>query len=637
MRNLDIEVTEVKRLGKRLKKENEIYLIKFNPQIKVEKVIEKLKKHPEIEFVEPNYIKKKCRVSNDYSSYFWWHEKIQAPLAWDITTGSEEIVIGILDTGIDYTHEDLAQNIWINPGEIPDDGIDNDGNGYIDDMHGIFPQFESGDPMDLVDPIYMGHGTRVAGIIGAVGNNAKGVVGVNWKVKMVGCVFIQFVSEIVSCMDYFIDLKERGINIKAINGSYGGGYSSIEYLKTQELKQKGILFIVSAGNERSNNDLYPQYPCNYNLDNIICVAATDEYDNLALFSNYGNSVHIAAPGVNIKSTYILDLNQVSQGNPIFWDNLENGGINWDFTSSAGLTNDFYHSPYTSMGFAKRGNYPNNAIIDITSKNINLEEYKRGQNKLIFGFYYYPLISDWADIVSLNVYKRGRWLNLIEIDGETLGEDYGEWNIFGFYIPKDFRNYDFKINFKLETDGSYYDRGVFFDDLGILNFNFPTNNYIEGSGTSFATPFVTGVSALIWSRAPNLSYLEVKDIILKSVDKLSQLSGKVATSGRINAYKALSSLLSCAPPFPDVPCDHWAVNEIRWAKGRGITTGYPDGTYRPEVIVTREQMAAFIIRARYGENFSYDPRPHFNDVPPSRWSFRYVQRLYEDGITVGCGG
>ncbi|MCX8042033.1 MAG: S-layer homology domain-containing protein, partial [Thermodesulfobacteriaceae bacterium] len=205
-----------------------------------------------------------------------------------------------------------------------------------------------------------------------------------------------------------------------------------------------------------------------------------------------------------------------------------------------------------------------------------------------------------------------------------------------YIPKNFRTYDFKVNFRLETNELENDRGIFFDDVGILNFDFPTNVYLYASGTSMATPIVTGVAALLWSKVPTLSYLEVKNMILNSVDNLPQLTGKVKTSGRINAYKALAGLSSCLPPFSDIPCNYWAINEIRWIKERGITTGYPDGTFRPEVIVTREQMAAFIVRARYGENFVYNSVPYFSDVSPNRWSFKYVQRLYEDGITRGCG-
>ena len=217
----------------------------------------------------------------------------------------------VIDTGVDYTHEDLAQNIWVNTKEIPDNEIDDDGNGYIDDVYGIasgyydFSDIKINDPMD-----FYGHGTHVARIIGAVGNNGKGVVGVNWNVKILPCNAFNpnlegfSISAIIECCEYIASLKDRGENIRVINASYGGScYSHAEESVIQELRNRGILFIAAAGNKRENNDILPTYPCNYNLANIICVASTDKDDNLSWFSNYGNSVHVAAPGENIFSTY----------------------------------------------------------------------------------------------------------------------------------------------------------------------------------------------------------------------------------------------------------------------------------------------------------------------------------------------
>jgi hypothetical protein len=224
---------------------------------------------------------------------------IHAPEAWDYTTGSSNVVVAVIDTGVDYKHPDLAANIWTNPGEIPGDGIDNDGNGYIDDVHGINAITGSGDPMDDNS-----HGTHVSGTIGAEGNNGIGVTGVCWNVKIMGLKFLDsggsgYTSDAISCIEYAID---KGANVMS-NSWGGGGYSQALKDAIEAAKNSGILFIAAAGNAGSDNDALPSYPASYDNDNIIAVAATDHNDRLAGFSSYGlNSVDVAAPGVNILST-----------------------------------------------------------------------------------------------------------------------------------------------------------------------------------------------------------------------------------------------------------------------------------------------------------------------------------------------
>ncbi len=224
---------------------------------------------------------------------------IDAPEAWDRTAGSTDIVVAVIDTGVDYKHPDLAANIWTNPGEIPGDGIDNDGNGYIDDVHGINALTGSGDPMDDNS-----HGTHCSGTIGAVGNNGIGVAGVCWNVRIMGLKFLDsggsgYTSDAISCIDYAID---KVANVMS-NSWGGGGYSHALKDAIETAKTAGILFIAAAGNAGADNDLVPSYPASYENNNIIAVAATDHNDQLAGFSSYGlNSVDVAAPGVNILST-----------------------------------------------------------------------------------------------------------------------------------------------------------------------------------------------------------------------------------------------------------------------------------------------------------------------------------------------
>ncbi|MHB9077543.1 MAG: Ig-like domain-containing protein [Pirellulaceae bacterium] len=234
---------------------------------------------------------------------------IDAPEAWDITTGSSDIVIAVIDTGVDYTHPDLAANMWVNPGEIAGDGVDNDGNGYIDDIHGIDTAYDDSDPMDGPLPAYS-HGTHVAGTIAAVGDNNSGVVGVNWQAKIMALKFLPDVgggatSDAMVAIDYMTMMKTvYDVNIVVSNNSWGGGgYSQALKEAIQRSISAGIVFVAAAGNNSSNNDINLSYPASYDLDGIISVAATTSQDTRASFSNYGaTTVDVAAPGVDILST-----------------------------------------------------------------------------------------------------------------------------------------------------------------------------------------------------------------------------------------------------------------------------------------------------------------------------------------------
>jgi thermitase len=219
---------------------------------------------------------------------------INGPLAWGVTTGSPGVTVAVVDTGVDYTHPDLAANVWQNSGETVN-GIDDDGNGYIDDIRGWNFVSKSNDPMDD-----NGHGTHCAGTIAAVGNNGIGITGVTWNCKIMPLKFLNsqgdgYTSDAISAILY---ASQLGVPI--ISNSWGG-------LASQSLKDaidaSSAVVICSAGNTAANSDVYPVYPAAYSSNNIISVAATDYHDKLASFSNYGmNSVDLAAPGVSIYST-----------------------------------------------------------------------------------------------------------------------------------------------------------------------------------------------------------------------------------------------------------------------------------------------------------------------------------------------
>jgi subtilisin family serine protease len=237
---------------------------------------------------------------------------IDAPEAWDITTGSNDVIVGVIDTGVDYNHPDLAANIWTNALEAAGTpGTDDDGNGFVDDIHGYDFINGDGDPMDGHS-----HGTHVSGTIGAVGDNGVGVAGVNWKVKIMALKIFDdggFTTDaaIVSAINYAAMMRNRGVNLKLTSNSWGGGPPTDAIRDAiQANRDAGLLFIAAAGNYSQDNDSSPFYPASYDtagdgtpLDNVISVAATDNNDNLAWFSSYGlTSVDLGAPGLSTLST-----------------------------------------------------------------------------------------------------------------------------------------------------------------------------------------------------------------------------------------------------------------------------------------------------------------------------------------------
>ena len=247
------------------------------------------------------------QVPNDpmYSSQ-WGLTKIQADKAWDITTGRQDIIIAVIDTGVDYNHPDLAANIWKNPREIPNNGIDDDKNGLVDDYYGYDFFNGKADPMDD-----NGHGTHVAGIIGAVGNNGIGIAGVNWNVKILPLKFMgaDGTGDILSAVAAISYARQMGASI--ITCSWGGkGHSQA---LADAIRQTNALFVVAAGNEGTNNDVTAFYPANFGYNNVIAVTSIDTSDQLGSSANYGQrTVNVAAPGVGILSTHPVNKNSYVQ-------------------------------------------------------------------------------------------------------------------------------------------------------------------------------------------------------------------------------------------------------------------------------------------------------------------------------------
>jgi subtilisin family serine protease len=231
---------------------------------------------------------------------------INAMRAWAVTRGSEQIVVAVLDSGVDYTHPDLVNNIWTRPEIIKAYEDDDLTDGAVDDEHGFNVVDDNGDPMDD-----NGHGTHCAGIIGAEGGNGIGIAGVNWNVKIMPLRFMDgdgagTTKDAIEAINYVIDRKRAGVNVRIISASWGSTTRSRALEDViRKAYDEGILFVAAAGNASSDNDQTPHYPSSYNLGNVVSVAALNRNDQLASFSNYGaKSVHVAAPGEEILSTWL---------------------------------------------------------------------------------------------------------------------------------------------------------------------------------------------------------------------------------------------------------------------------------------------------------------------------------------------
>ncbi|MBV6340561.1 S8 family serine peptidase [Candidatus Magnetobacterium casense] len=305
-------------------------LVTLPASLSVKEAVKQYMQHADVQYAEPNYYAQGLDVmpNDPYFAVQWAlyntgqkngtpGADIKAYKAWDVTKGDKNVIVAVLDTGVDYNHPDLGGNIWNNTRETFD-GLDNDSNGYVDDIRGwdfvgndLVDPKESNNPMDVY-----GHGTHVAGTIGAIGNNSTGVAGVSWDVTIMPVKILN--SDLKTTMDALISGIQYATKngAKIINASLGWkNTSQAIYNAIASARDAGVLLVAAAGNGGSSdniycngslqndNDLSPCYPASYNLENIIAVAASDQNDTLASFSNYGViSVDVSAPGVDICST-----------------------------------------------------------------------------------------------------------------------------------------------------------------------------------------------------------------------------------------------------------------------------------------------------------------------------------------------
>lgn len=530
-----------------------VHHLKLPDDVSVEEAIEYYRNDPDVEYAEPNYIVRISATPNDSNFDNLWglhntgqsggtpDADIDAPEAWDLTTGSADVVIAVVDTGVAYAHPDLGANIWTNAGETNcSDSIDNDGNGYTDDCYGWDFLDNDNDPTD-----YNGHGTHVAGTIAAVGNNSAGITGVMWRAKILPLRFLGVkgtgsTSDAISAILY---ANANGAHV--INNSWGGsGYSSS--LKAA-IDASSAVVVCAAGNNSRDTDAAPFYPASYTSENIISVAATDRNDGLASFSNYGAaSVDVGAPGVSIYSSipqysygtsetvYSEDFNGPSVD--LSGTGWARGGTKstWEVTADTGVT----------------GNTEDNSLED--SPGIDYE----GDTDSWAG-YQTPIAAEpdtlytisfvWKgkvdpstnDFLNINYSPNGSGWNWVDwTDGDT-GGAFTSYSTDDITIAADLLE-NFYIGFGIETDSSGNYEGVYIDNVVLSSEAMTVSGYTYTNyqGTSMAAPHVSGVAGLIKALNSDLTNSQIKSAIVAGVDAVNSLSGKAVTNGRLNANAAL---------------------------------------------------------------------------------------------------
>jgi len=525
----------------------------------VEEAVSVLSAQPEVEWAQPNYIYHAMKTPDDTSFNLQWglnntgqtvngsagvsDSDIDAPEAWDKTTGSSSVVIAVIDSGIDYNHPDIAGNIWTNPDESAD-GADNDGNNLTDDIRGWDFVDNDNDPMD-----FNGHGSHIAGIMDAVGNNAAGIAGVIWNAKLMNLRVLDRFGDgttdgISAAISYAVNKKADVINM-----SLGGGNNdTILQNAVAEAEKAGIVIVTAAGNTGVDIDVTPLYPASYTNSNIIAVTASDQSDGLPSFASYGKiSVDVAAPGVNI---YSLKRGRET----VFSDNLDDGDIagwttggtnnTWGADGSLSLSGSF--SIADSPGGA---DYKNDTDSWIKSPVINLTG-KQGCN---LEFSIKGASEQDKDILKVEASTDGTTFRQLFFntnhDGDFSGDSKGSW--LSAVVPmkrKSTPSQNFEgssavyLRFHFVSDSATVMAGFNIDDIKITCSATPVAADLQfQTGSSMATAFVTGLAALLISKEPSASINRLRSLILNFGDSKPGFSGKTASGKRINAQRSLAAL------------------------------------------------------------------------------------------------
>lgn len=519
--------------------------IKIPQDQKVEDFIEQIQQDQNVEYAQPNYIYHTLGVPNDsYYGQQWGinnsgqtivaangpgttrstnnpgtsGKDIGMVSAWDYITDCSSVVVAVIDSGVNYNHADLSTNMWDGGGSYPNHGYD-----FVD---------SDNDPMDL-----NGHGTHVAGIIGAIGNNSTGAVGVCWQVKIMAIRVADATGVITTANEV------QGIDFavahgaKIMNMSLGGPTidTSLNTAITNA-QNSGLILIAAAGNDGANNDsgTTPTYPCNYTQTNLLCVAAVDQAFSLASFSNYGStSVDVAAPGVNIVSLWNGSITSTS-------DALTSG---WTFTGTGTIWG------YKVLSF---GGTPTNALVNPSTYNHTSTYYDNSADQVAWksfdttgaagvsvSFY---IMYDTEDGVDGTVYYAKSSAGDPSSGGTALGAATGTTS--GYRVAEEYditkyQSASTSFGFRFVSNSTTNGFGTNVTSFAINKITMASNIYNVIHGTSMATPYVSGLAAMLLAYNPNYTASDVVAAIKSSGTVASTLSSKTTTGKVINAMSALA--------------------------------------------------------------------------------------------------
>lgn len=479
---------------------------------KTQELIQELKNDPQVESVEPNYIRRVKAAPNDSRFGDQWSLNNTGQLV-DGTVGTSgadikyleawtkarppvgDMVVAVIDTGVDTLHSELSPRMWTNTQEIPNNNVDDDGNGYKDDYYGF--DFVN----DLPDPSDSGyHGTHVAGTIAAQGGNGQGIIGINDSVKIMALKVsddgdTMSTSAVIEALEYAVAMKRRGVPLVAINASYGGSsFSNAERAAIAAVGEEKIILCAAAGNETTNNNTVPSYPANYRLPNMIVVASTTSKDTLSSFSNYGSTtVDLAAPGSSILSTKPSQIT-VNVGSSRY--------ISYSFVF-AGVTTGLSGKIY-DCGFGYPADFPaavSGQIALISRGTLTFAE--KVANAKAAGAIAAIIYNNEPGPFAGTLQTAGDW-----IPARAIAQEYGQ-AIKALGLP---------VNGSIEVTSGYQ----FLD------------------GTSMAAPHVAGAVAFAAQNYPGDTVAQRIQRILSTVDKKSSLTGKVITGGRLNLNRIVDA-------------------------------------------------------------------------------------------------
>lgn len=494
-------------------------------------MIAALKNDPAVEVAEPNFLRRPCGgTPNDprFTQLWGLHNTgqiingvagaaghdIKFADAWSLARRSTNpIVVAVIDSGVDATHPDLVANLWTNPGETPDNLADDDGNGYVDDIYGY--DFAEGDSNPAPASL---HGTHVAGTIAATGNNQVGVIGVNYQARIMALKVATAAdpqsfpdAAILAAMDYCVMMQGRGVNLVAINASWGeANFSSALRAGIQAVGDAGIIFCAAAGNSSGNNDVAPFYPAAFGLPNLIAVAASDQNDGLASFSNFGAStVDLAAPGVNIFSTIpVMEAGttaSVQRASTIYLANqLTYSGL------TTGITTNLYDC---GLG------YPTNFPAEVHG---NLALIARGT--LFFSEKVANAMAAGASAAVIYNNVGGTFLGTLQYSNN--------------WIPAIAITQADGLALKAALPAS----------VTVANAIDPAQVYGYASGTSMATPHVVGAVAFAAMNFPEEDVAQRIQRVVANAESVAGLQGKVRNGARLNLQRLVDTDVDGLPDW-----------------------------------------------------------------------------------------